>query len=151
MAEVKVVTVETVEGFPDRDDLNINRLSNGAVCVSNREVAGGASRYQPGDLVIHVPEGLIVPDWLLKRQDCWDDAKGKGRLGGSKGNRVKNRGFKDAAGNLVVTSEGMLLHCERIDAVWVYRDIPLPDGQTLSVHVIFDQDVKADLGIADPA
>ena len=104
MIEVKVVRVVSVEDHPhpEAGHLTVNTLSNGARCISNRKEDDSA-RYQEGDLVVHVPERSIVPEWLLKRQDCWDDDKGKGTLGGSKGNRVKSRNVKG------IVSEGMLV------------------------------------------
>jgi hypothetical protein len=101
MFEVAVVRVEKVENHPTRDTLTVNTLSNGAIAVSNR-TDDSSARYAVGDLVVHIPERAIVPEWLLKHQHCWDDAKGKGTCAGSKGNRVKNRNFDG------IMSEGML-------------------------------------------
>ena len=140
MPDVNVVRVDAVEEFPGRNDLNVNRLSNGVTCVSNRDEAGGASRYQPGDLVIQVPEGLIAPDWLLQRQGCWNGTKGT--LKGSKGNRTCNRTFKVEGGEGIV-SEGMLLACRKDGDAWRYE---LPDGP---VEVVFGQDMKAAIGLTD--
>jgi len=101
MLEVVVVRVENVTNHPTRDSLTINTLSDGAIAVSNRN-DNGTPRYVIGDLVVRIPERAIVPEWLLKHQHCWDEAKGKGTCAGSKGNRVKNRNFDGIA------SEGML-------------------------------------------
>lgn len=106
MVDVRVVRVEYVEDHPTRDVLTINKMSDGAIAVSNR-TDSGEPRYKVGDLVVRIPERAIVPEWLLKHQHCWDDAKGKGTCAGSKGNRVKNRKFDD------IVSEGMLFAGEQ--------------------------------------
>jgi len=40
-------------------------------------------------LVSYIPEGSILPQWLLKRLGFWDDEKNCGRLIGKQGDRVK--------------------------------------------------------------
>jgi len=102
MFKVEVVEVTKVVQHPERDGLTVNTLSNGAIAVSNL-TENEAPRYIVGDLVVHVPETALVPEWLLKRQDCWDISKNKGTLAGGKGNRVKNRKFGE------IISDGMLV------------------------------------------
>lgn len=82
-----VVRVDRVEKHPKADRLTINHLSNGARCISNLNEAG-EPRYRAGDLVAHVALDSIVPEWLLKRQGCWNEEEGKGILGEDAGNRV---------------------------------------------------------------
>ena len=46
-------------------------------------------QFRAGDLVAYIPEGAVVPQWLLKRLNLWDAAKNMGKLAGPEGNRVK--------------------------------------------------------------
>src|ERR1019366_928836 len=43
-----------------------------------------------GDAVVYIPEGALVPEWLLRRLDMWNEVENKGFLAGSHGNRVKS-------------------------------------------------------------
>lgn len=85
--EVLVEDVQEVLEHPDADRLSLVRI-NGFYVVSAK-LEDGSPRYKVGDLVAYIPEGAILPEWLLKEMDFWDDEKGIGRLNGSKGNRVK--------------------------------------------------------------
>lgn len=42
----------------------------------------------PGDLVGYMPEAALVPEWLLRRLNLWNEELGIGRLSGSAGDRV---------------------------------------------------------------
>lgn len=100
MTEVKVLKIDNVEQHPNADKLTINTIGK-IDCISNLK-EDGTPRYKIGDLVVYIPTKAIVPDWLLKKVGMWNEEKGIGYLGGSKGNRVKPitlRGIK---------SEGML-------------------------------------------
>lgn len=46
-------------------------------------------QFSAGNLVAYIPEGAVVPQWLLKRLNLWDAAKNMGKLAGPEGNRVK--------------------------------------------------------------
>lgn len=85
--EVLVEDVQEVIEHPDADRLSLVRI-NGFYVVSAK-LEDGSPRYKVGDLVAYIPEGSVLPEWLLKEMDFWDDEKGIGRLNGSKGNRVK--------------------------------------------------------------
>jgi RNA ligase (TIGR02306 family) len=45
--------------------------------------------FKNGELVGYIPEAALVPDVILRELNLYDDEKGKGKLSGSKGNRVK--------------------------------------------------------------
>jgi RNA ligase (TIGR02306 family) len=45
--------------------------------------------FQKGDLIAYIPEGALLPEWLLQRMGFWDAEKGCGKLHGKDGNRVK--------------------------------------------------------------
>ena len=81
----RIATVEhiiTVEDHPDADRLELVNVL-GYQCVARK---GEFSAYQP---VVYIPEQTIVPEYLLRRIGLWDDEKGKGKLAGSNGDRVK--------------------------------------------------------------
>lgn len=84
--EVPVVRVSKVENHPFADRLTLNYFKE-FVTISGK-LEDGSNRYNEGDLVVYVPEGAVVPDWLLK-DGFWDEKNDKGILAGSKGNRVK--------------------------------------------------------------
>ena len=97
--EVKVVRIDDVLNHPNADRLSLNKIG-GFVAVSNKDEDGN-HRYQPGQLVVYVPEGAVVPlDILL--YFGYTDNEGKGILAGSKGNRVKAIKLRD------VVSQGLI-------------------------------------------
>ena len=104
---VKVVEIiEPVENHPNADRLSIIRIG-GYLCISAK-MEDGSHRYKQGDLVVYVPEGAVVPEYLLN-PGFWDEEKGKGILAGSKGNRVKAKRLRD------VFSQGILFPVEYDD------------------------------------
>ena len=89
MSDFSVKVVEIVD--PVQDHPNADRLSliqiGGYTCISAK-LDDGSHRYKQGDLVVYVPEGAVVPEYLLK-PGFWNEEKDKGILAGSKGDRVK--------------------------------------------------------------
>jgi RNA ligase (TIGR02306 family) len=84
-----VVRVASVEDHPNADRLNLVRLDGlGYTCISGK-LEDGSPRYKTGDWVVYIPSAAILPEYLLKEMDFWDEVKGKGTLAGSDGNRVK--------------------------------------------------------------
>ena len=67
--------VDPVEDHPNADRLSIIKIG-GYVCISGK-LDDGSHRYKQGDLVAYVPEGAILPDWLMKRDGYWDNVKDK--------------------------------------------------------------------------
>lgn len=45
--------------------------------------------FRADNLVAYIPEGSLLPEWLLKRMGFWDAEKSCGKLNGKDGNRVK--------------------------------------------------------------
>ena len=45
--------------------------------------------FVTGDLAIYIPEAALLPDALLKEIGLWDEEKGKGRLAGGEGRRIR--------------------------------------------------------------
>lgn len=73
--------------------LNIQEHSN-ADTLEIAQVRGYQSivrkgQFETGDLAVYIPEQAIVPEWILRRLNLWDDEKAKGKLAGSNGDRVK--------------------------------------------------------------
>ena len=97
--EVKVVRIDDVIDHPNADRLSLNKIG-GFVAVSNKDEDGN-HRYRPGQLVVYVPEGAVVPLDILQ-QFGYTDSEGKGILAGSKGNRVKAIKLRD------VVSQGLI-------------------------------------------
>jgi RNA ligase (TIGR02306 family) len=85
--EVKVVRIDDVIEHPNADRLTIVKIG-GYTCIANKH-EDGSWRYKPGDAVVYIPENAVLPEWLLRKQDMWNEEKGMGYLAGSKGNRVK--------------------------------------------------------------
>lgn len=83
---VKVCRVDKKAKHPNADKLTIYNVS-GYNCISNK-LPDGSDRYEIGDLVVYIPEQSLLPDWLLKKMELWNEEKGCGFLGGSSGNRV---------------------------------------------------------------
>jgi hypothetical protein len=83
-----------VEDHPKKGD-TVSVVSIGEeqfVAQKITKMGGTKSRYAPGDLLLYVPGGNILPEWLARR-GYWDDEAGKGVLEGKDGLRVKAQNF----------------------------------------------------------
>jgi RNA ligase (TIGR02306 family) len=112
--EVKVVRIDDVVDHPDADRLSLNKIG-GFVAISNKHaprlgVNSWIHRYQPGQLVVYVPEGAVVPLDVLK-QHGYTDADGNGILAGSKGNRVKAIKLRG------IVSQGLIFSIEQFEDI----------------------------------
>jgi RNA ligase (TIGR02306 family) len=84
-----VVRVSEVVDHPNADRLSIVRLEGfGYTCISAK-LADGSPRYKTGNWVVYIPSASVLPEWLLKDMEFWNEETGKGTLAGSDGNRVK--------------------------------------------------------------
>lgn len=147
MAEfaVRVVEIkEPVEDHPDADRLSIIKIG-GYLCISAKvENEDGTlrHRYKVGDLVVYVPEGAVVPDYIL-RDGFWDEKNQKGILAGSKGNRVKAKRLRG------IFSQGLLLGVDMEEASLIGAEqrgwIGDKDGTGILVRAGYD--VAEHLGI----
>ena len=79
--EVKIYPIK-LEVHPNADALELTAIGDYRAIVQK-------GLYEDGDLIAYIPEGAIVPEWLLQELGLWDDVKQKGKLAGSAGNRVK--------------------------------------------------------------
>lgn len=127
---------------PHGENLSIVTVSGNEV-VANRR-GDGSLRWAKGEICVYVPEGMIIPDDLLKERGYWDDEKNRGMLDGKKRNLVKMRRF---AGH---ESRGLLLKVGLPETPW-FGDEPCNKhwidrgDQNLSVDV--GDDVSDFLGI----
>lgn len=85
--ECKVVKIKKKANHPNADRLTIYNIG-GYNCISNK-LPDGSDRYNVGDLVVYIPENALLPEWLLKKMDFWNEEKNCGMLAGKDGNRVK--------------------------------------------------------------
>jgi RNA ligase (TIGR02306 family) len=119
---VRVVRIsEPVVDHPNADRLSLIQIG-GYTCIAAKK-EDGSHLYKEGDHVVYVPEGAVVPDWLLKKHGFWNEEKGKGLLSGSGGNKVRARLLRD------IFSQGILLPTRAIlmqGGYWQYRI----DGET---------------------
>jgi RNA ligase (TIGR02306 family) len=101
-----VVRVSEVIEHPNADRLSIVKLEGlGFTCISGK-LEDGSPRYKAGDFVVYIPSAAMLPEWLLKEMDFWNDETGKGTLAGSDGNRVKPLKLRG------IFSEGVLFPVE---------------------------------------
>lgn len=101
--EVLIEQVANVRNHPNADRLSLLDI-NGYTCISAK-LEDGSHRYKDGDLVAYIPEGAVLPEWLLKELDFWDDENQKGRLNGSAGNRIKAMRLRG------ILSQGVIYPC----------------------------------------
>lgn len=152
---VRVLPVRNVRHHPDADRLSIMDVL-GYVTISAK-LDDGSHRYNDGDLVIYVPEGAVLPEWLLK-QGFWNEEKQKGTLAGSKGDRVKamrlrgvlSQGIIFPVENGFIKNEvGEVLEVKDGDNVAEFLGItkyepPVPVGMAGEVCAIFGKTARYD-------
>lgn len=133
--EVLVEVVSDVSDHPNADRLSIVKIRD-YNCISAK-LEDGTHRYKKGDSVVYVPEGAVVPEFLL-RMGFWNEEKGQGILAGSKGNRVKALKLRD------IISQGIIFPISYSD-----RADPMIDGIKLCEYADFKigLDVTKILGI----
>lgn len=139
--EVKVVRIDSVTEHPNADRLTLVKIG-GYTCIANKH-EDGSWRYQAGDLVVYIPENAVVPEWLLRKQDMWNEEKGIGFLAGSKGNRVKAIKLRG------IFSEGILYAVKPQDepSMGIYVMDFVRDGVEMETGVREGDDVGEKLGI----
>lgn len=98
--KVPVLRVDGIEPIENADAIEVARIL-GYQCVVRK------GELNAGDAVVYIPEASIVPEWLLRKLNLWDDEKGKGRLAGPNGDRVKAVRLRG------VISQGLVVPLER--------------------------------------
>jgi len=132
--EVRVVQV-TIQPHNNADALEIANIKGYQSIVRK-------GQFQTGDLAVYIPEQSIVPEWLLRRLNLWDDEKGKGKLAGSNGDRVKAVKLRG------IVSQGLLYGLDYLYDGLVdlpYWGMTLEDDSILKVEL--SSEVSSDLGI----
>lgn len=124
--KIPVARVESIETHPTQPHNSVVKAAGYSIVTM--KAADGSFRFSEGELVVIVPENAIVPDDLLQATGFWNEAKNKGGLAGSKGNRVKGR-IVDG-----VPSQAL---------IWRQTDI------TFEPYVEEEADISAELGITE--
>ena len=133
-----VVRVASVEDHFNADRLNIVKLEGLAYTCISGKLADGTPRYKVGDLCVYIPSQSVLPTWLLKEMDFWNEETGKGTLAGANGDRVKPLKLRG------IFSEGVLFPVGGRDHTTTASYI-VADG--VMHFVEFGQDVAELLGI----
>ena len=142
-----VVRVSEVVDHPNADRLSIVKLEGlGFTCISGK-LEDLSHRYKVGDVLVYIPSASLLPEWLLKEMDLWNEETGKGVLDGGDRNRVTPRKLRG------IFSEGVLYPLNAYgDDELLTNDptkavcwfVETPDGEN-EVHI--GDDVSSFLGI----
>lgn len=127
---VKEIKDDVVD-LPNSDRLSLIKI-DGYLCISSK-LDDGSYRYKKGDKVVYIPESAVVPVWLLKKLDLWNEEAEKGVLSGAAGNIVKAKKLRGTF------SQGLLLGLKNNNL------LELEDGSSVKVSV--DTDVAKHLGM----
>ena len=129
--EVKILKVIGKEAIENAD--NIERLK----VLGYHTIVKKSDNYKIGDLVAYIPEESLIPQWILEEQGLWDSNRGKGRLAGKNGNRLKIVKLRGAI------SQGLVLPVNNNEL-----EIFNPEsGMFYSLKVELGQNVKDELSI----
>lgn len=128
--KVQIRIIDSVKKHENADRLTIIKIG-GYECIANL-TDEGEFRYNQGDAVVYIPEGALLPEWLLRRLDMWNEEENKGYLAGSQGNRVKAIKLRG------IVSQGVLY------PVYGRFEPPCADeyGQTPHLYVDVENDAK---------
>src|SRR5574343_263710 len=74
--EVKVIKIDAIEAIPEADAIELVRVNDYRSVVRK-------GQFKVGDIAVYIPEGAILPQWLLEHMNL------VGKLAGSGKNRVK--------------------------------------------------------------
>lgn len=143
-----MVRVADVVNHPDADRLSIVRLEGFGYTAISGKLADGSPRYKAGDWVVYIPSAAVLPKWLLKKMDFWNEETGKGTLAGTNGDRVKPLKLRS------IFSEGVLYPVRAygtdgyITRSFQYAELATIDGTDgLEYSVKLGQDASEILGI----
>jgi hypothetical protein len=96
--------VTDVQRHPNSDKLNIITIA-GKTNIADQP-APGVPRYQIGDYAVVLVDNLLLPEWLLKLMELWNDDRNRGFLAGSKGNRTKSRKIAEIVSDVALCKIG---------------------------------------------
>lgn len=129
---VNVVRIDAVDKHPNADRLTLNRIG-GYVAISNLK-DDGTPRYKAGDLVAYIPEGAVVPEWVLKKYGYWNEKTNMGFLAGPAGDRVKAVKLRG------VLSQGIILPLMRSQMGISMHGVDVTDQfEPLTIDYILDE------------
>lgn len=129
-----VVRVEILP-HPNADQLELAKVGD-YMAVVRKGV------FADGDLAVYIPEQAVIPEWLLKHLGMWDEAKQKGGLAGSLGNRVKAIKLRG------VLSQGLMLQMDQgNESTGPFVVAPTEDGIGAAAYVGEGDDVAEFLGV----
>lgn len=94
--EVKVYAAK-IEVHPNADAIELARISDYLSIVKK-------GQFKNGDLVVYIPAGALLPEWILKKLEL------EGKLAGKDKNRIKAIRLRG------ILSEGVIFPIEREDA-----------------------------------
>lgn len=139
MATLKAEVVELeIEEHPNADALEIAKVRGYQSIVRK-------GQYDTGDLAVYIPEQSLVPEWVLRRLNLWDDEKGKGGLAGKQGDRVKPIKLRG------VLSQGLIFPLEKgemhLEEDWAVPCYSFTNNEGEDWAVFNGQDVTDLLGI----
>lgn len=136
MSEFKCEVVRVqIEPHPNADAIEIAKVGDFQSIVKK-------GQFNDGDLAVYIPEQAVVPEWLLKEMGMWDEAKQKGGLSGSMGNRVKAIKLRG------VLSQGLMLQMDQgNESTGPFVVAPTEDGIGAAAYVGEGGDVAEFLGI----
>lgn len=144
--EVLVREVDDVIDHGNADRLSIVKVLGFEAITAKLE--DGSHRFQPGDKIVYVPEGAIVPDAVLKERGYWNEEKDIGMLAGKTGNRVKAIRLRG------VLSQGLVWHTTPDAVLSDLEDVTRPESPLVWVQngdeergFIFGEDVADFFGI----
>lgn len=128
-----VVRVEILP-HPNADQLELAKVGDYVAVVRKEQFANGS-------LAVYIPEQAVVPEWLLKHMGLWDEAKQKGGLAGSMGNRVKAIKLRG------IVSQGLILKVDHYSETEVLVISTPVDGNQGAGIVAIGGDASEFLGI----
>ena len=106
---VKVRKIEILP-HPNADALELAKVDDYR-CVVKKD------QYKSGDLVVYIPEAALVPEWVLKLYNFWNEKENKGMLAGPEGNRVKAIKLRGELSQGIVIPVGVEHFCNEGDDV----------------------------------
>lgn len=131
--EIKVYSL-TIEEHPNADVLELARVGDYRSVV-------GKGQYKTGDLGVYLPEGAVLPEWMIKELGL------EGRLAGKEKNRIKAVKLRG------ILSQGLIFPVEKdryfgltgthCDAIDFPRDPAYNDGLGLLQGVVEGSDVTS--------
>lgn len=80
--EVKVREIAAIEVHPNAEKLELVVIEGYRAVVKKGE-------FKAGDLVVYLPEAAILPEFVLRTLNLWNEKTGMGLCAGETGNRIK--------------------------------------------------------------